>query len=188
MTLASAYAAGDTVKADSQQKTQQKTDTAHKKADVASVKRTIPWPGEVVSGWDWALVWSPVVFFIVSVLAINSRTKDFKLQDALTENQYPLITQQNPMYTITNLAMIPALPALAPLIPPTINVSETTNGLPKSSSRYLALLTTALTLIIAACLSSVFIYIYISSGTEPSFDHLGDILLALGYRCYAICL
>jgi hypothetical protein len=139
-----------------------------------------PWCGKNVTGADWVLVCAPIALFILSILVINGRTKEFKLQDALTENQYPKITQQNPMYTNENLDKVQASPALVQLLTPTIDVSDISKGFPKSSSRYLALISSTLTLIIAACLSSTFIYLYISSGKQPEFNNLGDILLALG--------
>jgi len=183
ITITTVYASpSDSGKTTNKQDTTRQKSAATKKdkaADaVANNKPDRPkWNGKDVEGADWILVWAPVAFFIISIWAINSRTKEFKLQDALTEDNYPLITITNPLYTA---AIITALPVGAPPVPPTITVNKTDVGFPKSSSRYLALITTALTLIIAACLTSAFIYIYITSGIQPEFNHLGDILLALG--------
>jgi hypothetical protein len=182
-TIISAYAVkADTTKTAATQTAppQQKTEDVKKSkpADTAASKSGRPnWNGKDVEGADWGLVWSPVILFIIGVGVINYRAKDFKLQDALAENTYPLVTEQNPVYTV---AAITALPAGATPIPPTITVNKTDAGLPKSSSRYLALITTSLTLIIAACLTSCYIFIYLSSGMQPEFNHLGDVLLALG--------
>jgi hypothetical protein len=180
ITITTVYAGVSDTGKTNQDTTQHKSSDPkkNKSADAGTNTKTIAaWSGKEVEGADWVLVWAPVAFFIIGIWAINSRTKDFKLQDALTEDNYPLITIPNPLYTPT---VITALPVGAPPVPPTITVNKTDAGFPKSSSRYLALITTALTLIIAACLTSAFIYIYISSGSQPEFNHLGDILLALG--------
>ena len=183
ITITLGYAAkADTVTTVTQQPANPQQTTEVKKdksADTAVTNKPDrpKWNGKDVGWADWALVWSPVAFFIISIWAINSRTKQFQLQDALTENTYPLVTIPNPLYTP---AAIAALPAGALPIPPTITVNKIDAGLPKSSSRYMALITTSLTLIIAACLTSAYIFIYISSGNQPEFNHLGDVLLALG--------
>lgn len=49
-----------------------------------------------------------------------------------------------------------------------------------SSSRFIALVTSLLTLIIAVCLCSFFIYFYIATGTPPDISKFSSVLLALG--------
>lgn len=49
-----------------------------------------------------------------------------------------------------------------------------------SSSRFIALITSLLTLIIALCLCSFFIYFYIATGNAPDISKFSSVLLALG--------
>ena len=49
-----------------------------------------------------------------------------------------------------------------------------------SSSRFIALVTSMLTLIMAVCLCSFFIYFYIATGTAPDISKFSSVLLALG--------
>lgn len=49
-----------------------------------------------------------------------------------------------------------------------------------SSSRFIALVTSLLTLVVAVCLCSFFIYFYIATGTPPDIGKFSSVLLALG--------
>jgi len=106
------------------------------KTDDPDTNKPNIWHGKEVLGADWILVLSPIALFVISVLAINYKTQNYKLEDALTEAQYPKITKPNPLYTVENLDKLQASIGLMPLLTPTIDVSDTDKGFPKSSCRY----------------------------------------------------
>ncbi len=49
-----------------------------------------------------------------------------------------------------------------------------------SISRYIALITSIITIILVVCMSSFFIYQYIRTGCPPDFSALTPVLIALG--------
>ena len=132
---------------------------------------------------EWILILSPIWIFLIALLAIRKKLKDFSLKDALTEPELPKKTIPNPEYTALNingLATNAAINGMLPtLLPPTIEVTSSDEP-PKSSSRYIAFITSALTWIIVLCLTCFFIYQYIKTGKAPEFTGLSSVLLALG--------
>lgn len=128
--------------------------------------------------WEWILVFSPILIFGIALLIIKGRLKDFKLDDALAEGELAKKTIQNPVYTSENLQALVNNPAMAASLTPTIEVSD--DNYAKSSSRYIAFITSALTWIIALCLSSFFLYQYMKTNVAPNLSGLSNVLLALG--------
>lgn len=133
--------------------------------------------------WEVVLVFSPVWVFGLALFAIRKKLKGFSLKDALTESDLPKKTIPNPEYTSEKLSALAEKTAisnvLTTLIPPTIEITAT-EEYPKSSSRYIALITSALTWIIALCLSCFFLYQYITTNKPPDLSGLSNVLLALG--------
>jgi hypothetical protein len=131
----------------------------------------------------WLLIFSPIWIFLITLIAIRKKLKDFNLKDALTESELPKKIVPNPEYTALNingLAANTAVSGLLPtLLPATIEVTSTDEP-PKSSSRYIAFITSALTWIIILCLNCFFIYQYMKTGEAPKLDGLSSVLLALG--------
>ncbi|TAH05140.1 MAG: hypothetical protein EAZ16_03015 [Sphingobacteriales bacterium] len=172
----------------------QKT-TATLKSDVDTIKEKLTTSKLPVSSnlkecanceiyfWQWMLVFSPIMIFLLTLLAIRKKIKGFNLREALSETDLPRKTIANPEYTaekLTALANNPATAAiLTALVPPTIEVTAS-NEYPKSSSRYIAFITSALTWVIALCLSCFFMYQYIKGNKAPELSGLSSVLLALG--------
>jgi hypothetical protein len=136
-----------------------------------------------ISFIGWLLIFSPIWIFLIALLVIRKKLKDFSLKDALTESELPKKTIPNPEYTIANinaLATNAAINGMLPtLLPATIEVTSTDEPL-KSSSRYIAFITSALTWIIILCLTCFFIYQYMKKGEAPDLSGLSSVLLALG--------
>lgn len=143
----------------------------------------------IVKGFpEWVLVFLPAVIFIVLFIIILAKgLNKFDLQGALAENDYTNITVPNKEYTAANLSTLGAIspsPDIASILPPTIEVSNTVAGSASnfrpSISRYIAFVTSILTLIVALCMSCFFIYHYIRTGCAPDLSALSIILIALG--------
>lgn len=132
---------------------------------------------------EWILIFSPIWIFLIALLAIRKKLKDFNLKDALTESELPKKTIPNPEYTALNINGLVANAAingmLPALLPPTIEVTSSDDP-PKSSSRYIAFITSALTWIIILCLTCFFIYQYMKTGNAPNLGGLSNVLLTLG--------
>lgn len=132
---------------------------------------------------QWVLIFSPIWMFIIALFIIRKKLKDFSLKEALAESELPKKTIPNPEYTALNingLADKAAISGILPsLIPPTIVVTAS-DEYPKSSSRYIAFITSALTWIIILCLACFFIYQYMKTGKAPELGGLSSVMLALG--------
>jgi len=128
---------------------------------------------------DWLLVFSPILVFALTLLVIGKRLKDFNLKDALTESDLPKKTIVNPLFTTENLTAFASNAAAIAMITPTIEVTSE-NDPPKSSSRYIAFITSALTWVCALCLTCFFIYQYLHTNQPPTLSGLSDVLIALG--------
>ncbi len=132
---------------------------------------------------QWVLIFSPIWLFVIALFLVRKKLKNFSLKEFLTEPELPKKTIPNPEYTsekLNTLATNPAISGvLATLIPPTIEVTASTE-FPKSSSRYIALITSALTWIIVLCLSCFFLYQYMRTNKPPELSGLSSVLLALG--------
>lgn len=131
-----------------------------------------------VSGMEWLLVFSPMLIFLIISISIRGKLKGFGLKEALQDGEQAKKTIINPEYTAANLQALAANPAMTALLTPTIEISD--GVYPKSSSRYIALITSSLTWTIALCLTSYFIYAYIKTGKAPELNKLTDIVLTLG--------
>lgn len=131
-----------------------------------------------VSGMEWLLVFSPMLIFLVISISLRSILKGFGLRDALQDNEQSKKTILNPEYTSANLQALAANPAMTALLTPTIQISDGVYA--KSSSRYIALITSTVTWAIGLCLTSYFIYAYIKTGKAPELNKLTDIVLTLG--------
>ncbi len=131
-----------------------------------------------VSGMEWLLVFSPFLIFIIFSISMAGKLKGFGLKEALQDDQQSKKTIINPQYTTENLKALSANPAMTALLTPTIEISD--GVYPKSSSRYIALITSTLTWTIALCLTSYFIYGYIKTGNPPKLNELTDVVLTLG--------
>lgn len=132
---------------------------------------------------QWVLIFSPIWLFIIALFLIRKKLKDFSLKEALAESELPKKIIPNPEYTAEKLNVLAANTTisgtLAALIPPTIEVTASMEY-PKSSSRYIAFITSTLTWIIVLCLSCFFIYQYIKTNKPPELGGLSSVMLALG--------
>ena len=140
--------------------------------------------GKVRYFWDWVLVFLPAVLFLLLFIIIFSKgLKDFKLQEALAENDYTKITILNAEYNPANLTTLAGTNPpvdIAVILPPTIDVSNAvTPSFRPSISRYIAFITSILTLVVALCMSCFFIYHYIRTGCPPDLSALSTVLIAL---------
>lgn len=131
-----------------------------------------------VSVMEWLLVFSPMLIFLIISISLRNILKGFGLRDALQDNEQSKKTILNPEYTSANLQALVTNPAMTALLTPTIQISD--GVYPKSSSRYIALITSTVTWAISLCLTSYFIYAYIKTGKAPELNKLTDIVLTLG--------
>ena|SRR5450631_1896641 len=134
--------------------------------------------GKPVEGADWLLVYSPVLLFFIALMVLRSLLNGFDVKDSLTENDFEKETVANPQYTAQSLLALQVSPALASDLPPTYEL--TTKVKSKSSSRYIALITSSFAWMICVALSSFFIYMYITTGKPPEISKISDVLLAMG--------
>jgi hypothetical protein len=132
---------------------------------------------------QWILIFSPILIFMIVLLAIRKKLKDFSLKEALSEHELTKKIIPNPEYTAEKIRSLSENPLtaglLTALLPATIEITASDEP-PKSSSRYIAFITSALTWVLALCLTSFFIYQYIKSNAAPSLTGLSSVLLALG--------
>lgn len=145
-----------------------------------------------------------IAFLIVFITFIVWLKKDgFKLGDAL-KGDLPIQVEQANTAIPDAVAAAAAAPAVAvpaagavvggvaPVtqvvlpsnIPSTVTVSQTDAQnnpvLPKSSSRFIALFTGMVAIIMSLCLLSYYVYFAIRGTNAPSFDKIFDAVLALG--------
>lgn len=156
--------------------------------------------GEVNSFGGWTLTFLPALLFVgLLIWLLNSKgLKDFSLKEALSENAYPTILVDNPQYNSTNLAnaVLAAKENLDDLLPPTIEktylISKVTGVPPNavtrfeppppnpSISRYIAFITSILTLVVALGVACFYIYHYVRTGCPPELTGISTLLIALG--------
>jgi hypothetical protein len=134
--------------------------------------------GKTPTGFDWLLIFSPVIIFLAVALYFRSKLNGFSLKEALEDSEQGKKTIQNPEYNKVNLTAFANNTAMTSFLPPTLEVSD--DKYAKSSSRYIALITAALTWTIGICLTCYFIYGYILTGQPPELNKLTDIVLTLG--------
>jgi hypothetical protein len=158
-----------------------KTDIKTQKENAAKVNKDCSTCN--ISFIEWVLIFSPIWIFVITLFILRKKLKDFSLKEALTETELPKKTVSNPEYTsdkLNELAKNATIAGvLSTLIPPTIEVTASMEY-PKSSSRYIALITSALTWIIVLCLSCFFIYQYMKTNKAPELSGLSSVMLALG--------
>lgn len=132
---------------------------------------------------EYLLVFAPLIVFFI-LFYTTGIVKNFKLNEALTENDQPKRTIVNSQYSVANIQTLQNTPNLPVLLPPTIDVSDPQPPDPSifraSISRYIALITGLVILILVVCMSSFFIYHYIRTGCPPDFGALTMLLIALG--------
>lgn len=138
----------------------------------------------IVSNFEWLLVFMPFLVFVAIFLLIG-RPKDFKFAEALSENDQSLEIVKNENYkavldpTLNPSPSILSNPNIGALLPPTIEVSKDDHFRP-SISRYIAFITSLLTITVALGMSCFFIFHYIRSGCPPDLSNFTVILVALG--------
>lgn len=173
-----------------------KTTDSLKKAmnEAASIKcGCIPNQREKIEPMAWVLVLLPAVFLSLLLWLFTSKgLGGFDLSKAMSENTYPSVIKPNAAYTAENLARpeLAKLENLSDVIPPTIEVTymdkdadgiETVLKEPHPSvSRYIAFLTTILTLVIVLGVTCFYIYHYIRTGCPPELTGISTLLIALG--------
>lgn len=153
---------------------------------------------EVEGTGKWFLILLPFYLLILVLVFVISISGKFEIKEALTENDKPKKTIKNDEYSASNFEKLQTVPNVAALLPPTVEVTEgvntlittdnvllknydTSNTLYRPSiSRYIALITSLITIIIVVCMSSFFIYHYMRTGCPPDFGALTTALIALG--------
>ena len=118
--------------------------------------------------------------------------KDFNFSEALKENELTTITIQNPLYQNSTD------PSKARDLPPTIQITanvtvsqasntdkeykinEQSASYRASISRYIAMISSLMIIVIAVGLSSFFVYHYIRTSCAPQIEGLSTVLIALG--------
>lgn len=133
---------------------------------------------------EWILVLSPFFLFLIMLLLLKKKLTSFDLNQALSEAELPKTTIANPAYSANNILQILNNPIAAPLavslLPPTIEITSNQMIYTKSSSRYIAFITSVLTWMIALCLSSFYMYQFLKTNVAPDFNGFSSILLSLG--------
>ena len=145
-----------------------------------------------LSGGSWVLVFMPILLFIILlIILLKGALKDFKFIDALSENEQPRLTILNPEYSSATtsiqkvLAIVPQPADLSDIVPPTLEVSVLPGGTATTTyrpsiSRFIALFSGMLTVIVAVCMVSFFLYNYMHTGCPPDLSNLSTVLIALG--------
>lgn len=157
-------------------------DTTHKAATANCIQCRDEKPGLM----EWLLILLPIIVFIILLSVLLSGLKDFNLKEAMSENENPKMIVKNDAYTdafkAENFDKLKDIQNLEEVLPPTIEVSVATTGTaPHASiSRFIAFITSILTLSIALCLSCFFMYHYIRSGCAPDISSMTTVLLSLG--------
>jgi hypothetical protein len=141
---------------------------------------------------DWLLIFLPAIIFLaLFIFLFSTGLKDFNLKEAMSESEYPKVIIENSEYTPANLAALKDVANLEEILPPTIEISDRPQvapGAPPASpppphasiSRYIAFITSMLSLVVALCISCFFIYSYIRTGCAPDISGISTILIALG--------
>ncbi|HEX8333179.1 MAG TPA: hypothetical protein VF622_11175 [Segetibacter sp.] len=148
----------------------------------------IPCGDEKPSGWGIVLTFLPAILFLIILTILLFRgLSGFDLKGAMSESDYPTVIVQNDQYNPENLKALASRENLEEILPPTIKKSNipgnnnTQGPAPHASiSRYIAFLTTILTLVVALCISCFYIYHYLRTGCPPDISGITTILLALG--------
>jgi len=145
-----------------------------------------------LSGGSWVLVFMPILLFIILlIILLKGALRDFKFIDALSENEQPRLTILNPEYSSPTtsiqkvLAIVPQPTDLSDIVPPTLEVSVLPGGTATTTyrpsiSRFIALFSGMLTVIVAVCMVSFFLYNYMHTGCPPDLSNLSTVLIALG--------
>ena len=130
---------------------------------------------------EWTLVFSPLVLFVGTLLLLRRKLSGFRIRELLLESELPRRTIANPQYTVANLsALATTTPGmdLARVLPPTLEISEP--HFSKSSSRYMAFITSCLAWVITLLLTCFFIYEYIVTDRAPDLGGFASVLISLG--------
>lgn len=144
-----------------------------------------------VEGGEWIIVFLPGIFFLVLLITLmKSGLAGFDLKKAMSESTFPTIIERNLLYDSANLtnAELTKNPNLQEILPATIEttymmVQNGTNVPPDphpSVSRYIAFISSLLTIVVALGVSCFYLYFYIKTGCSPEISGLSTLLIALG--------
>lgn len=183
--ISSATAVGDSSKFNKQKTVEKitvshKSDTLKKQSNANTNISVNKQPKLSLNGFEWLLVFSPVILFFIFIIPALAWLRNFKLNEALTENDLSKTTIANPQYTINNInAALAVSPTalIANIIPPTIDISA---GYRPSMSRLIAFITSILSLILGLTLSCFVIYNNLMVKATPDITDLSKVLLSLG--------
>lgn len=154
-------------------------------------------------GGEWFLIFLPAIIFALVGSVFALAVKGFSFVEALKENELTKITVPNPFYkgvvvapgsaevpltmeVTPNVSYKPAILANPPAVPPAVaiqpeyEIKDADKSYRPSISRYIALISSLLIIIIAVCMSCFFIYHYIRTGCPPELGALTTVILALG--------
>lgn len=134
-------------------------------------------------GGGWILVFAPVIIFFIIFFSIGI-VKDFEISKALAENEQSKRTILNTQYSIENIQALKDNVNVQALLPPTIEVSDPQPPdapvFRASISRYIAFITSMVTITLAVCISCFYIYQYMYTSCPPDLSALTPVLIALG--------
>lgn len=133
---------------------------------------------------EWVLVFSPFLLFLIIWLAIKKKLNGFNLNEALSEAELPKTIIRNPDYSVSNMLQLAAnantAQTIGTLLPPTIEITAPNMVYTKSSSRYIAFITSALSWLIVLCLSTFYMYQFLRNGIAPDLGGFSSVLLSMG--------
>lgn len=140
------------------------------------------------------IAFAPLILYLLILITIfwKLQLEKYKIGDSLKENQTVDISIDNPSYIrpettpaqgVQNgaAAIPPVVPPIAP--PPTANPTPPFVGKtiqPQSMSRLLAFISGLVTLGLASCFSSFWLYRYFECGTGTELRQITEVLLTLG--------
>jgi|GEM_PF-1667138 len=164
-----------------------------------------PLQGKDITGfWNWILVFLPAIIFLIVTLALLFALRDFDYREALKENEVTKVVVPNPYYTgqlanagqsdypltmevTPNVSTAPGS-VTAPVVPPLPAAAQANPHcytLPgemyrPSISRYIALISSVLIIVMAVCIACFFNYHYIKTACPPELTSLSTVIAALG--------
>lgn len=166
-----------------------------------------PVQGKDLTGfWNWVLVFLPAIIFLIVTLSLLFALKDFDYREALKENEVTKVVVPNPYYTgqLANVGQsdypltmevtpnvtttpgavtapgVPPLPAAAQANPHSYTLPGEMYR--PSISRYIALISSVLIIIMAVCLACFFNYHYIKTTCPPELTSLSNVSATLSTK------
>lgn len=168
----------------------------------------IPVLDNQITGAEWVLILFPAIFFVVALFILFHKTKEFNFKEALKENDVSTITVVNPYYSgqVTDpgktdvplsLEVTPNVVIIANSLNSQAQLTQTPEAQTQSTlynmdyklssevyrasiSRYIALISSFLIIIIAVTVCCFFLYHYLKFGCPPELGALSSVMLALG--------